>query len=100
MTEQTSNLKRHMVVSVLMIWLCSYTADAFALEPVDVEGQPLAANAKRVVDALEFLGSPLTDDLIQKLGQVSRERDASAIQKLLDPLVVFEVSPVLVFVRS
>ena len=32
------------------------------LKPVEVEGQPLAANATRLLQALDFLGSPLAAD--------------------------------------
>ncbi len=63
---------------------------AFALavlafqELVEVEGQPLAANAERVLQALEILGHPAAVDL------KSAGRDARKIQQALDPFVVLE----------
>lgn len=57
-----------------------------------VEGQPLAANIARVVESLKFLGAPVADDLAQQLDQAGRERNAAALQALLDPLVVFVVT--------
>src|SRR2546428_5192844 len=58
----------------------------FAQEPVDVEGQPLAANAERLVQALELLGHPLAADV------KSAGHDARKIQEALDPLVFAEVT--------
>ena len=53
---------------------------------VEVEGQPLAANAERVLQALEILGHPAAVDL------KTAGRDARKIQQALDPLVVLEVT--------
>ena len=67
----------------------------FAAEPQvaslpigEVDGQPLAANVKRVIEALQFLGSPLPADEVEKLSAAGKERDAKQIQKLLDPRVL------------
>jgi len=57
----------------------------------DVEGQPLGANVVRLIDALEFLGSPLPPEEITALRQAARERDAAALQSLLDPHVLCTV---------
>ncbi len=54
----------------------------------DVDGQPLAANVKRVVEALQFLGSPLPVDEIEKLSAAGKDRDAKQLQKLLDARVL------------
>src|SRR5438128_11976125 len=71
-------------------------APAFAraqkLEPVDVEGQPLAANVGRILDALQFLGSPLPDETTQSLRDAVKARDARKVQELLDPHVLLVVS--------
>ncbi len=64
---------------------------ALAADPLpigDVDGQPLAANVKRVIEALQFLGSPLPGDEIEKLSAAGKERDAKQLQKLLDPRVL------------
>lgn len=62
------------------------------VERATVEGQPLAANVTRVVEALAFLGSPLPADLVEKLNQAGAQREAVTLQKLLDERVVFVVS--------
>ena len=64
---------------------------ALAADPLpigDVDGQPLAANAKRIIDALQFLGSPLPAAEIEKLNAAAKERDAKQLQQLLDPRVL------------
>lgn len=50
-----------------------------------VEGQPLAAQAKRIADALEFLGEPLPAEQKERLEAACKEQDAAALQQLLDP---------------
>ncbi len=62
-------------------------AAALAQEPV--EGQPLAANVERLVQALEFLGAPLPPELQAALKDAGT--DAAKIQKILDARVVFSV---------
>ena len=57
-----------------------------------VEGQPLAGNVSRIVESLEYLGSPLPAQLIKDLDVAGQARDVSHLQKLLDPLVAFVVS--------
>jgi hypothetical protein len=62
------------------------------LEPVAVEGQPLAAAARRLTQALQFLGTPLPDGEIAALEPALEARDAKKIQKVLDPHVLLVVS--------
>lgn len=59
---------------------------------VNVEGQPLGENAKRVVDALEVLGTPLPKELVADLNTAASERDAKRLQILLDPHVLLAVT--------
>ncbi len=59
---------------------------------VSVEGQPLAANVTRVIESLNALGSPLAQDLVEKLMKASSAREATLLQELLDPHVLFVVS--------
>ncbi len=61
------------------------------LEPVEVEGQPLASNVQRLVQALEFLGAPLPIEMTNALQAAGRARDAHKIQQLLDRQVLFVV---------
>ncbi|MBI3861153.1 MAG: CehA/McbA family metallohydrolase [Planctomycetia bacterium] len=65
---------------------------AAELEPVAVEGQPLAANVARLVEALGTLGAPLPQKTADGLAQSGKARDAAALQRLLDPHVLFVVS--------
>jgi len=78
------NLRR--IVCLLVFVFCEGN---FA--SAEVEGQPLAANVARVIDALEYLGSPLPDETVQQLRVAAGNRDATALQKLLDSHVLFEV---------
>src|ERR1043166_3175248 len=57
---------------------------------VPVEGQPLAANLNRLMQALEFLGAPLPPELTS--GIASAGQNAADIQRLLDPQVLFVVT--------
>lgn len=58
----------------------------------EVEGQPLAANADRLLKALEFLGAPLPNATTQKLQKAIETRDTQAIQTLLDAHVLLQVT--------
>jgi hypothetical protein len=62
---------------------------------IEVEGQPLAANAWRLTRALEFLGAPISSDVRQKLDAAIANRDAAGVQAALDPLVlcVVDINP-------
>jgi hypothetical protein len=57
-----------------------------------VDGQPVAANATRIVDALQFLGASLPDETAKTLKTAIDARDATAIQKTLDPRALFVVN--------
>ena len=61
-----------------------------------VELQPLAAQAKRVAQALELLGSPLTGDqqaaLEKAIAQENPETAIKQIQAVLDPLCLAGVN--------
>ncbi len=59
---------------------------------VATEGQPLAANAERLLDALQFLGAPLPAATSEALKTAAKDRDARKIQELLDPHVLLQVS--------
>src|SRR5688572_18405517 len=61
------------------------------LSAAEVPNQPLAANAGRVMEALQALGQPLPEATERSVFEAMRERDGEAIQKLLDPHVLFKV---------
>ena len=85
---------RHLpvVVCLMTVFLNNVHLPAAELAYEPAEGQPLAANVGRLIEALEFLGQPLPTSLSEKLAAVQKERDAKAIQQLIDPLVVAVVS--------
>src|SRR5262249_31244204 len=62
------------------------------LETIDVEGQPLAANVTRLLQALDFLGSPLPKEKSAALEEAARNREARKLQELLDPHVLVQVT--------
>lgn len=69
-----------------------------AVEPEAVEpvaGQPLAANVRRLLDALELLGAPVSAAAGATLRSAADRNDAAALQLELDPRAVFivELSP-------
>lgn len=54
----------------------------------DTEGQPLAANVRRVIESLKFLGTPLPEEEVSQLESAAKARDAKQLQQLLDPRVL------------
>jgi hypothetical protein len=58
----------------------------------DVEGQPLAANAERLIKALDFLGTPLPEATAKELKAAIADKDAKKIQEVLDKRVLFGVT--------
>src|SRR5262245_10441334 len=78
---------RSLVGIVFIVELCAATAHADDPEIVPVEGQPLAANVARVLEALNLLGAPLPDAASQAIGEAGRARDARSLQERMDPNV-------------
>jgi len=76
----------------LLLTIVLPTRAADLPEPVAVEGQPLAANVQRVVEALEFLGAPLTRDKQAALAAAGKARDAVLLQQSLDSQVLLVVN--------
>ncbi|MFO0426087.1 MAG: CehA/McbA family metallohydrolase [Planctomyces sp.] len=54
--------------------------------------QPLAANVSRLLDAMEYLGSPLPEKTTMSLRQAIRDENGSAMERLLRPHVLLHVS--------
>ena len=81
-----------MACSLVLAGLVLPAAFAQKLETVEVEGQPLAANVKRLVEAFEYLGSPLPADTAVALKAAANDCDAKKLQQLLDPKVLLVVS--------
>ncbi|WP_372897506.1 CehA/McbA family metallohydrolase [Stieleria sp.] len=84
-------------MKAIMIALCSaiVTVTSFAADSVPtvpVDGQPLGANITRLIEALEYLGQPLDDEIARSLRAAAKQRDAAALQEILDDHVLFVVS--------
>lgn len=84
---------RTRLLSLFFVVLCGWRANAQTptLEPIDVEGQPLAANVTRLLEAMQFLGTPFPKEAASKLEDALKSQDAKAIQQLLDPHVLLQV---------
>ncbi|WP_417387340.1 CehA/McbA family metallohydrolase [Gimesia sp.] len=80
------------MIVCLFLFFTSGNLRAESLPVEAVEGQPLAANVKRLISALDYLGAPLPAPLVQKLNTACDQRDAAAIQRLLDAEVLCLVS--------
>jgi hypothetical protein len=59
---------------------------------VEVEGQPLAANAERLLRTLDSLGAPLPADVGKALAKAIADKDAKKVQEALDGHVLFVVN--------
>jgi len=68
---------------------------AQTVEPIAVEGQPLANNAQRLLQTLDVLGSPFPGEQADALRVAIKARNAAKIQQILDPhvLVLVSLSP-------
>src|SRR3989442_6872501 len=84
-------LLRPCVVLLLALVLPAWGQDP-KLEPIDVEGQPLAANVTRLLQALDFLGCPLPKEQTAALEVAAKNREAKKLQELLDPHVLVQVT--------
>jgi len=62
---------------------------------IEVEGQPLAAQVSRLLQALDLIGRPVAPELRKKLQQTIAAEDSLAIQTLLDQevLLVAAINP-------
>lgn len=81
-----------MAIAVNTFWISDAKILADELSPVEVEGQPLAANVKRLLQAFDFLGAPLAAETQVRLEKAAAKLDARALQEALDPHVLFVVS--------
>uniref|UniRef100_A0A7C2PAC0 EF-hand domain-containing protein n=1 Tax=Schlesneria paludicola TaxID=360056 RepID=A0A7C2PAC0_9PLAN len=77
------------ITCLLMLTTTAWGAD---IPTPSVEGQPLGANVRRVIEALEFLGAPLPADVVAALQGAAADRNAAALQAALDPHVLLVVS--------
>src|SRR5262245_66375111 len=78
----------------LLLLCASFFTPAFARanEPIiPVAAQPLAANVLRIVEAYDFLGTPLAPEMKRSLTQAAQNEDGQRLQELLEPSVLFIV---------
>src|SRR4029453_16680110 len=54
-----------LLCGTILLLMAGGPAHAQKLKPVDVEGQPLASNVRRVLKALEYLGTPLATEHVK-----------------------------------
>ncbi|MBI4625195.1 MAG: CehA/McbA family metallohydrolase [Verrucomicrobia bacterium] len=88
----------HRASTVLLVTLLGLPASAFSQSPpplvAHVELQPLAAQTRRLIEALDYLGEPFSgaDKAALERAMSSREADAAEnLQKILDARVLFAV---------
>jgi hypothetical protein len=72
--------------------LAAVQASPAAPPRVQVDGQPLSANVKRLVDALAVMGHPWPADSIGELNRAIADEDANRVQDLVDPSVLCVVT--------
>ncbi|HWB10721.1 MAG TPA: CehA/McbA family metallohydrolase [Pirellulales bacterium] len=85
------------VVAGGLLWMLSVAAAGIAetSPPIAVEAQPLAANLQRLQQALDYLGTPLSEQTSTNLQEAARSEDAELLQAAIDPQVAFvvEINP-------
>ena len=81
-------------VGIVALLASAFPISAIEQPPIitDVEGQPLAANAARLVKALDLLGMPLPEGMATELAKAIDAKDAKGVQKILDPRVLLVVN--------
>jgi hypothetical protein len=94
-------MQRHMLTLLVLSLALTVTAvtpqtslsqDRPELIPISVEGQPVAENAKRLIQAMQFLGTPFPEKITKDLNAAIQAKDAIMIQQILDPQVLVAIS--------
>jgi hypothetical protein len=81
-----------LLLGAVLALMVTSPASAQQLDWVETEGQPLAGNVKRVLQALEFLGTPLAAAPLKSLKPALDAQDARKIQEALDAQVLLAVT--------
>ena len=86
-------MKGRLSLAALLL-LAANTAIAADPPPVigDVEGQPLAQNAERLLKALDLIGAPMDAATAKELKAAIDDKDAKRLQLVLDKKVLFVVN--------
>lgn len=85
---------RHTTCALLLT--AAFLTPGFVLaQAIEVEGQPLADNARRVLRALDELGHPLASDQAAAILKAANAQDGKKVRELLDPhvLVLVHLNP-------
>ncbi len=80
------------LITLVFIGGAAISSLAGDLPVISVEGQPLAANARRILQALESLGTPLPESIAAKVTAAADARDHAVIQATLDEHVLLAVA--------
>jgi len=95
-----SSLARSFCLPIILAFTALYSTSVVALgqkapDVIDVDGQPLAANVLRLLDAFRFLGAPLPSESEAALRRAAEARDSARLQQLLDrhALVIVTINP-------
>ncbi|HSG69357.1 MAG TPA: hypothetical protein VLA12_03025, partial [Planctomycetaceae bacterium] len=83
-------MKLQLILTALMAIVNSVLAASVPQRAV--EPQPLAENARRIVEVLDYLGQPVSTEQRRAIDEARQARDAIMVQDALDPLVMFVVS--------
>ncbi|MEO2026934.1 MAG: CehA/McbA family metallohydrolase [Fuerstiella sp.] len=81
-----------LVIPLLFVGARPLTSSAADIPRPSVDGQPLAANVSRLLEALDYLGHPLPQKTILALRTAIKAENSNDIQQLLDQRVLFAVS--------
>ena len=85
-------MNRHILRSSLFALATLFAISNLAsAQTINVEGQPLASNARRLLKAMEFLGHPVPKNDVEAIEAAANNQDAHKLQQLLDPHVLLMV---------
>ena len=85
-------MKRLLTCACILAIAWPVMSDDKLIPVAGVEGQPLAANAERVMKSMDFLGRPFAADFAKSLQAAIDKPDPVAVQKILDEAVTFAVN--------
>ncbi len=92
MHSQVFSFTMRSLALAIVALLPTCAATAHDVPTVGVESQPLGANIKRLIQALDYLGAPLPQTTKKPLLEAISRQHAAALQKALDGHVLFVVS--------
>ena len=61
-------------------------------DTIPVDGQPLGANIRRVIQSMESIGFPFSPEKGGSLKQAIRSRDTDTLQTLMDQEILFVIT--------